>query len=415
MGPTDRRLLALKDGVVRHGPQTLHIDVTNTCNTNCVTCWDHSPHLTEARSSAWKRQRVDVDAVVALLDDVQSLDTAEARLQNVILSGMGEPFTHPEIYALIADVKRRGLHLTIITNLVAADVDRVVALGVDALLVGVQGASEASYLAFHPNFNASHWALLNQQLDRLADEPHIDVKQVQVICGHNAHELSSMVELAHRTAARQVNFKLASLKAGTEAVRITPAQRHALLTTEIAAAAARARALDVQTNLVVLQRQVEAGGVTDDKDDGDVDDDGEAVGSATADIAGTGCLLGHFYARVTVDGTVLYCCNTDVVVGSLATLPFSAWWRSARWEHWRRRMREGRYLDSCAQCGKWNQNVALSRRFRDRFGDDALLAVTQAPSTARSSSSTARSSSTSSSSSSTSSKQKKRAALRVLP
>jgi organic radical activating enzyme len=373
MGPTDRRLLALRDGVVRHGPQTLHIDVTNTCNTNCVTCWDHSPHLTTARSSAWKRQRVDVDAVVALLDDVQSLDTDEARLQHVILSGMGEPFTHPDIYALIADVKRRDLHLTIITNLVAADVDRVVALGVDALLVGVQGASAASYLAFHPNFNASHWALVNQQLDRLADEPHIDVKQVQVVCAHNAHELVAMVELAHRTAAAQVNFKLASLKAGTEAVRITPAQRAQLLTSGIDEAVARAAALGMKTNLAVFRAQVAAG--VDSADDAD----GEA--GSTADVGATGCFLGHFYARVTVDGTVLYCCNTDVVIGSLQTLPFSQWWRSARWEHWRRRMREGRYLESCAQCGKWNQNVALSARFRARFGDDAFRAVTQAPST----------------------------------
>lgn len=379
MGPTDRRLLALRDGVVRHGPQTVHIDVTNTCNTNCVTCWDHSPHLTEARSTAWKRQRVDVAAIRALLDDIESID-GDAPLQNVILSGMGEPFTHPDIYALIEDVKRRGLHLTIITNLVAADVDRVVALGVDALLVGVQGASEASYLAFHPNFLPSHWALLNAQLERLADAVSVDVKQVQVICAHNAHELPAMVELAVRTCARQVNFKLASLKAGTEAVRISESQRASLLSTWIPDAQARAQAAGLQTNLAVFAAQVQAGESVDASDEGAGD---------TAPIDQIGCFLGHFYARVTVDGTVLYCCNTEVVVGSLQTLPFSSWWRSARWEHWRRRMREGRYLDSCFQCGKVNQNAALSRRFKERFGEAAFAAVTQAPPSLRPRSSTA--------------------------
>jgi hypothetical protein len=48
----------------------------------------------EARPAAWKRQSVDVDAIRALLDDVQTLDVPEARLQSVILSGMWEPNTH---------------------------------------------------------------------------------------------------------------------------------------------------------------------------------------------------------------------------------------------------------------------------------------------------------------------------------
>jgi MoaA/NifB/PqqE/SkfB family radical SAM enzyme len=224
---------------------------------------------------------------------------------------MGEPFTHKGIYALIEDVKRRGLHLTIITNLVAADVDRVVALGVDSLLVGVQGASEPSYLAFHPNFLPSHWAQLNEQLGRLAGAAGIDVKQVQVICRHNAHELSAMVELGARTNAARVNFKLASLKGGTEHVRITPAQRARLLDHDVDAAVVRAQALGVATNLDVLGAQLRAG--ADDVDE-----------YATAPIADVGCFVGAFYARVTVDGTVLFCCNTDVVVGSLATLPFSS-------------------------------------------------------------------------------------------
>lgn len=363
---TSLRLRDLKDGVVRLGPQTLHIDVTNSCNTNCVTCWDHSPHLATPQPARWKRQRVDPVEIAALLDDVQSLDTAEGGLTSVILSGMGEPFTHPDIYDLIADVKRRNIHLTIITNLVAADVDRVVALGVDALLIGVQGASEQSYLAFHPSFSPWHWAKLNEQLRVLRDAPGIDCKQVQVICAHNAHELSAMVQLCHDSDAAQLNFKLASLKAGTEAVRLTTAQREALLSTTIPQASALAQRLGVTTNLAVFRQQVQAG----------LDTDGATDGDDTAPIADVGCFIGGFYARVTVEGTVLFCCNTEVEIGSLRTLPFSSWWRSAKWAYWRRRMREGRYLASCFQCGKINQNEKLSRRFREQFGDVTWREVT---------------------------------------
>jgi hypothetical protein len=70
-----------------------------------------------------------------------------------------------------------------------------------------------------------------------------------------------------------------------------------------------------------------------------------------------------------VEGTVLFCCNTDVVVGSLADAPFSQHWHGPRWAEWRARMRDGRFLASCDFCGKLNQNEKLSARFKDMFGD----------------------------------------------
>ena len=92
-----RRLQEIVDGTARLGPETVHIDVTNGCNTNCITCWDHSPLLAVARSASWKRKRVDPAEVETLLDDLVAL----GGLRNIILSGMGEPFTHPAIYAMI--------------------------------------------------------------------------------------------------------------------------------------------------------------------------------------------------------------------------------------------------------------------------------------------------------------------------
>lgn len=348
------RMQSLVDSVVRVGPETVHVDLTNACNTDCVTCWDHSPHLQVARPSSWKRQRADAGAVAALLDDVQGLGGLSA----VILSGMGEPFTHPGIYEIVADVKRRGLHLTIITNLVAADVDRIVALGVDSLLIGVQGGSEQSYLAFHPSFTPSHWTRLLASLSRLKQAGRRD-KHVQVVCRVNAHELVEMVELAAEHDAGQLNFKLASLKDGTEAVRITEAQRARLLAEDIPAARSAAAELSVKANLDVFEEQVRTGG------------------EATAPIERVGCLLGYSYSRVTVDGTVLYCCNTDVEVGRLdERTTFSDLWRGERWQALRARMREGRYFDSCRQCGKLNQNVKLAGRFQAAYGEEALLRIT---------------------------------------
>lgn len=352
VSPAKQRLQSLDDGLVRLGPQTVHLDITNSCNTDCVTCWDHSPHLRAAPSTAWKRQRADPAALAELLDDIAGLGGLEA----VIVSGMGEPFTHPAVYEILADIKRRGLHLTVITNLVAADVERVVEIGVDSLLIGVQGASEASYLAFHPSFSAMHWDRLQAALHRLRAAGRRD-KHVQVICGVNAHELPAMIEQAHAFAAAQINFKLASLRGGTEAVQISAEQRADLLDRGVPAARERAAALGVAHNLDVFEQQLRTGG------------------EATAPIAEVGCFLGYHYSRVTVEGAVLYCCNTEVEVGQLRD-GFSKLWRGPAWTALRARLRAGQYFAGCAQCGKFNQNVKLSERFRRVYGEDRWLAAT---------------------------------------
>lgn len=353
MKDRDLRLQSLHDGQVRLGPETVHLDITNACNTDCVTCWDHSPLLRAPPLAAWKRQRADPAALAALVDDIESL----GGLRAVIVSGMGEPFTHPGVYTILRDLKRRGLHVTVITNLVAADVDAIIDIGVDALLIGVQGASLASYLAFHPSFGPQQWERLLAALARLRAAGRRD-KHVQVICRHNAHELAAMIELAADHRAAQVNFKLASLRGGTEAAAITGDQRAWLLGQGISRALARADDLGVAHNLDVFADQVRCGG------------------EVTAPIAEIGCFLGHHYARITVDGTVLYCCNTEVVVGHLAERPFSALWRGPEWQALRQRLRAGRYFPGCHQCGKLNQNVKLSQRFRQRHGDPAWLAAT---------------------------------------
>ena len=348
-----RRLREIVEGTARLGPETVHLDLTNGCNTNCITCWDHSPLLKVARGAAWKRQRVDAGEVEALLDDLVALGGLKA----IILSGMGEPFTHPDIYRLIAAVKARGLHLTIITNLIPADAARVIELGVDTLLIGIHAAGEAAYRAFHPSFRSDEWEVLHAMLERFRAAGRRD-KHVQVICRANAEEVPEMVRLAHRYRAGALNYKLAGLREGTEAARIREDQRAWLLAEGVPAATALAAELGVETNLDVFAAQLGAGG-------GD-----------TAPIADVGCVMGHVYARVLVDGTVLYCCNTEVVVGSLSQARFSELWRGARWNEWRARLRAGQYLPSCGQCGKLNQNVKIGRKLAAAYGEETLRRVT---------------------------------------
>lgn len=349
------RLEAFADATLPLGPQTVHFDITNACNTDCVTCWDHSPHLQPPQTIAWKRQRLDSETFGERLADIDALGGLEA----VIVSGMGEPFTHPEVYTMLAEVKRRGLHLTVITNLLAADPAKLLELEVDCLLLGIHGASERAYLDFHPSWRPRDWQRLQATLAEFSAQGRRGDKHVHVICKYNAHELVAMVEQAERFHAERINFKLASLRRGTEVVGIDESTRARLLERDIGEARTRADQLGVRHNLEAFSMQLRAGG------------------RETAPIDRVGCFMGQLYSRITVDGTVLFCCNTEVEVGRLdANTKFSDLWRGPAWQTWRDRMRRGEYLASCRQCGKFNQNLTWSERVREHHGERLWLEMT---------------------------------------
>jgi MoaA/NifB/PqqE/SkfB family radical SAM enzyme len=340
------------------GPRTVHVDVTNACNAACITCWDHSPLLVEQRSPQWKKRRIDRAIFDELVTDLAALGSVKA----VILSGMGDPLVHPDIYAMIARVKREGWHLTVMTNLIAADIDQLAACGVDQFLVGVHGATPVAYSAFHPGWDEREFFTLCKYLRRLGGTP-AKVRHVQVINRDTAPEFVEMVKFGAQFHADRINFKLASLAGGTETCRITDEQRRWLGDEAIPRARQLAAELRVTTNLDLFGSQVAAA------------DADEADESATVPIGDVGCFMGYVYTRITASLDVLYCCNTEVKVGSLADARFAELWRGDAWQALRDRLRRGDYFAGCERCGKFEQNVAWSKRVKDELGEAAWREV----------------------------------------
>ena len=333
-------LEGLRSGRPLVGPRQVHIDITNSCNTACVTCWDHSPLLTHPRPSEWKRKRMPLGPFLSLLEQLDALGS----VREVVLSGMGEPLTHPDVNTMIAAIKARGWGLMIITNLLAADIEALATSGVDQLLVGVQGVTPDSYAAFHPGWNEAHFFRLCAHLRRL-QRSNIRVRHVQVIDRNTAPEVVEMVTFARSFGADRLNYKLAGLSGGTEATAMTEEQRIWLLEAALPEAAAQAARQKVHTNLPLFEQQLRSGG------------------RSTAPIAEIGCAMGYVYTRITVDEEVLYCCNTQVRVGRLqeSTLP-ELWW-GPRWQALRDHLASGKYFAGCDQCGKLEQNL----KWRDRL------------------------------------------------
>lgn len=335
-------LEGLRQGRPTTGPLQVHLDITNACNAACVTCWDHSPLLDQGRSNAWKRQRLDLGTFHDLMAQLDAFGS----VGSIVLSGMGDPLVHPGVYEMIGAIKRRGWHLTLLTNLVAADMDQLEGSGVDRVLASVQGVTIDSYTAFHPGWTEQHFSTLCRYLRRLG-RAGVETRHVQVINRDTAPELVEMVRFGGLFRAQRVNFKLASLYGGTQACSITDDQR-AQLALDIPRARDLATALGVGTNLDLFEQQLTASTRSE---------------RHTTPVDQTGCAMGHVYTRIAVDGAVIFCCNTQVQVGSLAEHTLAELWWGDRWQSLREHLAAGRFFKGCEVCGKYEQNRTWSQRF----------------------------------------------------
>lgn len=321
------------------GPVSVHLDVTNGCNAACITCWDHSPLLHLPRSGEWKRRRLSYQHFCEIVDELAALGS----VRQCILSGMGEPLTHPDIYPMIKHATGKGWKVTLISNLVAADPERLAHSGLDSILAGVQGVTPASYCGFHPGWTEKQFFALCSILRRL-QSTRIRVRHVQVIDRHTAPEVPQMVDFARLYGADRVNYKLAGLHSGTEACAMTEEQRQWLLKDGLALARERSIAKRVPTNLDLFEQQLRAGG------------------RATAPLETVDCWMGYVFTRITVEEEVLFCCNTNIRVGSLREAGFAELWEGPIWQDFREKLARREFFPACEQCGKLEQNRKWSGR-----------------------------------------------------
>lgn len=318
------------------GPETVHIDITNACNLDCVTCWNYAPGLEVPKSGAWKKQRMDAATFHRVLGEVATTDA-----ERIIISGGGEPFMHPQIHEFIAAVKARGLLLTIISNGTLCDFEGLAELGVDQMLINMSSASAGTYVCYHPNQSEDAFERLIEGVASVRGR--IGINLVQVINALNAHELVAMVELAARLGTR-ASFKLGDTPPGTGVCALNGAQRRALLDIAAPQATERAKQLEVRHNLEAFAEQVAR---TTHKE---------------IDKAPLPCFAGYLYSRIFVDGRVFFCCE-HIEVGCINDTSFGALWLAEPYNTVRRRLHEGRGYPGCARCGKHDMNFTAVRQY----------------------------------------------------
>jgi MoaA/NifB/PqqE/SkfB family radical SAM enzyme len=292
----------------------------------------------------WKRRVMPFTTYRRIMEGLLRL----GGLEQIILSGMGDPSLNDELPDMVLFAHRHGIGVTIITNLLAVDLPAILASdGELNLLVSVCGVTEPVWNAFHGGSLGGGFSRLLDQL-RVLREWEFLPKHVQVINAENYHELVDMVYFAAKWPAKRVNFKFASLGNGTEAVALSAEQRRELLEQYIPRAEAVAQFKGIDTDLAAFRTQV------------------SLTTLRTAPIEEVGCYMGTIYCRITVDCELLYCCNTAISVGFLEEgVEFEQLWYGDKYAELRERLSRRDFFESCQQCGKYKQNLKWASKLNE--------------------------------------------------
>ncbi len=218
------------------GPWAVQLDIHHACLNRCIGCWVHSPLLNPLPDS--KFGSLPAARLLPIIDELAGLG-----VQEIQLSGQGEPLLHPEVGRIAVRVKERGMKLNVVTSLLGAPpeaLETLVRAGTDLFTVSLWAGDAETYQKTHPGGSAQAFAhvcnglALLQTLRGNAAVPRI--KHYQVLCSLNAGAIDPMLGLALRTGADFIEFQPMDPMPGiTDSYALPPEAR--------AAAAARLDAL----------------------------------------------------------------------------------------------------------------------------------------------------------------------------
>ena len=180
---------------VRGLPYRYKLDPTNHCHLKCPLC------PTGLQISTRKTGRMDDELFRSIVDQIAS--------HTLILDlfGWGEPLLHPRLNSLIRLAADRNIFTRLSTSLSLPEwlgAKQLVASGLDAVIVAVDGANQSSYERYRRNGRLDNVAtnlrrLVEARYASGKSTPHITVRML--IHRFNEHELDEVKRLARQWGA----------------------------------------------------------------------------------------------------------------------------------------------------------------------------------------------------------------------
>lgn len=314
----NRDVAGVMDGAGAYvGPESVQIDLTDRCNSDCVSCWTHSPLVVGGEHPP--RDELPWPKVEALLTELAELGT-----QAVYFSGGGDPTVHARWLDAVALSKSLGMRTIVNSNMTLVDrdkADRLAEIAPDLVIASVWAATPEGYSRTHPSKPGEVFGELTANLRYLCDvKPHATRLRVyNVISPANVDELEAMVGYACEVGADQVEFTPTDSVAGfTECLHLSRDQLDAAL-----AACERIRFTDHHNRLghrlTLYEFDTFVGRLSSPRATEGIYD--------LQTINERGCYVGWTFARVHADGRVAPCLKCHKVTqGNIHEQTFRAIW-----------------------------------------------------------------------------------------
>lgn len=189
------------------GPYSVHIDLTNHCNNDCISCWSFSPLVGfHTMDEETRKKQLPRKVAFRLINDLASMGTRQ-----IYFTGGGEPFMHPDAIELMEHVKKKGMQCDMSTNFTLINEEkakRLVNAGIDHINCSMWAGTAEAYEKTHPNRTAKDFYKVEKMimyLNRIKNDlPKVTI--YNVISTQNYDDFDNMVEFAFKVKADAVNF-----------------------------------------------------------------------------------------------------------------------------------------------------------------------------------------------------------------
>lgn len=164
------------------------IEITNRCNLSCKHCFNNSgsPHPNEMTT----------DVVLSVIDELSSMGARQ-----VTLTG-GEPFLHPDIYAIIEHARKAPMSVDIFTNgtLITQDIiEKISKSGVRRFNISVDSINPSIHDEFRGKKGALQKTLHGISLLQKAKFP------VKLVISLNQHNKNSIIDILKYMKAHNIS------------------------------------------------------------------------------------------------------------------------------------------------------------------------------------------------------------------
>ena len=177
-------------------PETLVVEVTTTCNLDCIHCFRKSVR-------GFQQSSMNIDLFKKIIDEA-----IETGVNRIVFTGWGEPFTHPNIDYIIAITKKKGFEVVVNTNgfNLVKYIDLVVN-NVDELYVSLDAITMDTYSIIRKpgslsNVVNSIYEIAKIKHIRVSNKPVI--KAIYTVQSLNFNEIKEFIESAAKIGINEV-------------------------------------------------------------------------------------------------------------------------------------------------------------------------------------------------------------------